>query len=274
MFHESEKILTLNLFSFPCLRLVKVSCESAGVKFCKGFLLLRLSTMADPRGNIYYDDLKKKMDDFKKKNNQRGTKKDITMLPTEYRRTQKLSVRGDTLILNAMELEVQTHCKIHLEMKTEKGKPGKSYRTLGFDSVSNENPVGVAPPPMEAEPSTSDPPLPSTPTRPHQQVVAEPEVVGSNQCQICKKTDSSSFWLGCSHINKVTRKDDCDYWVHQNCVGLHYKSADSLLRVPFFCPPHGAELNSRRKVKKKTTPSFANKRNSILQRYAAKKQKR
>ena len=81
--------------------------------------------MADPRGNVYYAELKKKWPISRQKTTTGAPKKTITMLPMESRSTQKLSVRADTLLLNTVELEVQTHCKIHLEMKTEKGKPGK-----------------------------------------------------------------------------------------------------------------------------------------------------
>ena len=63
--------------------------------------------------------------------------------------------------------------------------------------------------------------------------------VKENGCRICNETATKSMWLGCGHKNKLTGREDCSYWVHQWCVGLYYKRADNLAKVPFYCPKHG-----------------------------------
>ena len=49
-----------------------------------------------------------------------------------------------------------------------------------------------------------------------------------------------------------TFQKNCSYWVHQWCVGLYYKKADNLAKVPFYCPEHGKKKEtkiSKRKLK-------------------------
>ena len=45
----------------------------------------------------------------------------------------------------------------------------------------------------------------------------------SNECRICRETGEKSLWIGCSHKNKLSGTQDCNYWVHQWCIGLYYK---------------------------------------------------
>ena len=49
------------------------------------------------------------------------------------------------------------------------------------------------------------------------------ENVNSNECRICRETGEKSFWIGCSHKNKLSGRQDCNYWVHQWCIGLSQK---------------------------------------------------
>ena len=49
------------------------------------------------------------------------------------------------------------------------------------------------------------------------------ENVNSNECRICGETGEKSFWIGCSHKNKLSGRQDCNYWVHQWCIGLSQK---------------------------------------------------
>ena len=69
--------------------------------------------------------------------------------------------------------------------------------------------------------------------------------VKENGCCICSETATKSMWLGCGHKNKLTGREDCSYWVHQWCVGLYYKRADNLAKVPFYCPEHGKKKQTK-----------------------------
>ena len=60
----------------------------------------------------------------------------------------------------------------------------------------------------------------------------------SNECMICGETGEKSLWIGCSHKNKLSERQDCNYWVHQWCIGLYYKKPENLAKVPYFCPTH------------------------------------
>ena len=51
-------------------------------------------------------------------------------------------------------------------------------------------------------------------------------------------------------IYNYTRLQGCDCWVHQNCVGLHYKKKENLDKVPFYCKIHGDLRNRSRKEPK------------------------
>ena len=44
------------------------------------------------------------------------------------------------------------------------------------------------------------------------------------------------YWIRCGHKNKMTKDNDCNYSVHQWCVGLYYKTGQKL---KFFCEEHG-----------------------------------
>jgi len=70
----------------------------------------------------YYADLTEKMNRLKNKNDQRSVKKEISYIEKEGNRRSKLSSRGDSLILAAMEVEVQTHAPLmsKLSLKMER----------------------------------------------------------------------------------------------------------------------------------------------------------
>ena len=72
-----------------------------------------------------------------------------------------------------------------------------------------------------------------------------------NACQICGNSDDVSFWIGCGHKNKNTKKNDCSYWVHQWCVGLYFKTEDALKKMPFYCQRHGKPKRLKGVGKKK-----------------------
>ena len=56
---------------------------------------------------------------------------------------------------------------------------------------------------------------------------------------VCHLTHNDTFRIGCGHKNKINGKQDCNYWVHQWCLNLHFKAKEKLNAVPFFCPQHG-----------------------------------
>ena len=61
------------------------------------------------------------------------------------------------------------------------------------------------------------------------------ENVNSNESRICEETVEKSFWIGCSHKNKLSGRQDCNYWVHQWCIGLYHKKPENLAKVQYFC---------------------------------------
>ena len=42
------------------------------------------------------------------------------------------------------------------------------------------------------------------------------------------------------HMNSK-RKQTCNFWVHQNCIGLFCKTKAELKYIPFYCADHGAK---------------------------------
>ena len=75
------------------------------------------------------------------------------------------------------------------------------------------------------------------------------EPVNSNECSICGETGEKSFWIGCSHKNKLIGRQDCNCWVHQWYVGLYYKKPENLAKVPYFCPTHGQKKQKGKQKK-------------------------
>lgn len=89
----------------------------------------------------------------------------------------------------------------------------------------SETKEAVTPSPCKRHRSTND-------------IAAESEEGNANNCKVCGSSDSVSFWLGCGHKNRVTKRSDCPYWVHQACIGLHFTEQAKLNKVPFFCRDH------------------------------------
>ena len=81
---------------------------------------------------------------------------------------------------------------------------------------------------------------------PHQKkrtyVYAKTKQTGSTRgCRVCRKSNDRCYWIGCGHKNKMAKEEDCNYWVHQWCIGLHYKTEQKLILVPFYCEEHGSK---------------------------------
>lgn len=135
-------------------------------------------------------------------------------------------------------MEIQTRCRISLTIEPEWN--GKIWQHLSRGKVC---PVPDSQHAEEASGETAATSLSTTPQKRHRPL-ATPRVErasSSNQmaCRICGSTEEDSFWLGCGHTNPRTKRQDCQYWVHQNCIDLYYKHAQQLSKVPYYCPVHG-----------------------------------
>ena len=128
----------------------------------------------------------------------------------------------------AMELEIQTHCKVKVEVQPT-WKKGKRHV---YDSDVRCQHCAAHTESQSSE--SSDQPSPSALPSPANNVLC---------CRICKNGKETSYWLGCGHKDS-NDKQLCDYWVHQNCIGLFFKTRSALKNVPFFCPGHGKNNKS------------------------------
>ena len=73
--------------------------------------------------------------------------------------------------------------------------------------------------------------------------------VNSNECIICGERGEKGFWIGCSHKNKLSRRLDCNYWVHQWSIGLYYKKPENLAKAPYFRTTHGQKKQKGKQKK-------------------------
>ena len=68
----------------------------------------------------------------------------------------------------------------------------------------------------------------------------------------------------CGHKNKISGKQDCNYWAHQWCVNLYFKTEEKLNAVIFFCPQHGqSKKTSSGKNIKNLTWNYNTHRNNM-----------
>ena len=164
-----------------------------------------------------------------------------------------------------MEIEAQTHEKVFAAVKKPNNEIVKQYKSRGYDDVL----VQQMPTPVTTNSVVDD--VPASPTRPHNVVPLDHPTTSTsskNACAICGSEEEKSFWLGCSHLNTVTKRLTCDYWVHQMCVGLDYRKRENLEKVPFYCLKHLTEKKQRKKKRTSSAPG------RCLKRYASKKSKR
>ena len=134
-------------------------------------------------------------------------------------------------------------------------KDGKTWDYKSDRVVHEEE----APPQLlTANSIVASPPPHPTPPHPQKRHVTVPnskhlEDVNSDECRICRETGGKSFWIGCSCKNKLSGRQDCNYRVHQWCIGLYYKKPENLAKVPYFCLTHGQK---KQKGKQKKPISF------------------
>lgn len=91
-------------------------------------------------------------------------------------------------------------------------------------------------------------PVTPSPVKPNRVVKSNVRAERNDVCSICGESDERSFFLGCGHKNPVTKRADCGYWVHQNCIGLYFKEKEKLSKVPFYCHDHAPNPVLARKV--------------------------
>ena len=123
---------------------------------------------------------------------------------------------------------MQTHCDVSIQLKPT-WKDGKTWE-FKSDRVAHEQ--EEAPPQLPMANSIVVSPQKRHTTVPNNK---HQEPVNSNECRICGETGEKSFWIVCSHKNKLSGRQYCNYWVHQWCIGLYYKNPENLAKIPYFC---------------------------------------
>ena len=89
-----------------------------------------------------------------------------------------------------------------------------------------------------------------SPAKRHRVIQRKKSSYNENACRVCYLTHNDTFWIGCGHKNKLNGKQDCNYWVHQCCINLYFKTEEKLNAVPFSCPQHGQKEFFREKTLK------------------------
>ena len=159
------------------------------VIFLLSFGSQQLTKMVDQdRDAAYYEDLSSKILKMKSKNNQRRKKKDTFYIEDLAARRKKISTRTDTLVLNAMEIELQTHMKINLQIKNDKGKKViRSHKSFGYERPSGDGEQRRLNSNERAQ-AEQRPQLTTTPTMRHNIVQSTPgsssSTSGQNGCKI------------------------------------------------------------------------------------------
>ena len=102
------------------------------------------------------------------------------------------------------EIEVQTQCNLSIQLKST-WKDGKMWEYKSDRVVHEEE---EAPPQLPMANSIVASPQKRHVTVPNSKHF---ENVNSNECRICGETGEKSFWIGCSHKNKLSGRQDCNY---------------------------------------------------------------
>lgn len=165
-----------------------------------------------------------------------------------------LSKKYTFLFSQAKEIELQTHCRVRLIMAPNwaNGKT-HSYKSMIDAPVKVQDNNDNHPPPTYAgdAAATNVPPSPKrmhptvrvNPLQPIQKLTNAQEKAPCKKtnkeiCRVCGQSSEISFWLGCSYRNPKTKRQDCKCWVHQNCIGIYYKTEKDLERVPYYYKKH------------------------------------
>ena len=73
----------------------------------------------------------------------------------------------------------------------------------------------------------------SPPAKQHSIILREKNSNNENACRVCHLIHNDTFWIGCGHKNKINDNQDCNYWVHQWCINLYFKTEEKLNAAPF-----------------------------------------
>ena len=138
------------------------------------------------------------------------------------------------------EIKAQTHSGVKLELFPT-WKDGKVWE---YKSTNTADPLQVSEVSKVQGLVPTSSVLTLSPKERHHTFKQNGNKVQENGCRICNKTATKSMWISCGHKNTLTGRKDWSDCIYQWCVGLYYKTADNLAKVPFFCPEH---------VKKKQT---------------------
>ena len=136
----------------------------------------------------------------------------------------------------AKETDVQTQCdvKVLLKPNWQRGKTSKYCSSLQSDDIIFEN--------KNVQKNIPDLQLVTpSPKKKKMNVYAKTKETGI--VKSFGKSNDHCYWIRCSHKDKVTKEDDCNYCTHQWCIALHYKMERKVKVVPFFCEEHSLKYS-------------------------------
>ncbi|XP_071138371.1 uncharacterized protein [Mytilus edulis] len=202
----------------------------------------------------YYEKVKEDLMKLKKNDNERKQgKKDTNFIENDVTRRSTYSRRSTSLKIAAMELEIQTHCSVSLEIAptwrngrihSYKSKNEEEEEPMAELGPAGDAPAGEAPAPVQTGVLLVNPVAASPAKRkvgPSLKAVVPTTKPKTNKkaCRVCSISKETSFWLCCGYTNPRSKRQDCCYWVHQKCIGLYHRKKEELSKTPFFCPKHG-----------------------------------
>ncbi|XP_038058044.1 uncharacterized protein LOC119729522 isoform X1 [Patiria miniata] len=202
--------------------------------------------------NSQEDDIYKVLEESlerEKENSKVVYKKKVKYIDNSVTRRSTYHRRAQSLVRAAKELVISTRCEVDVHVKPTWGR-GKTWR-YSTQAERNDTAPAQTDPELVQQPSSSS--LTITP-RKHQNTVEPVHTIEPNKklsCRVCGSDANKSSWLGCDHRNARTKRLDCQYWVHQNCIGLYFERDGDLEKVPFYCPKHGPSQKAHKR--KRTT---------------------
>ena len=135
----------------------------------------------------------------------------------------------------AREIEIQTHCTVNMEvlLTWNKGKPWRYSSSNIVPTTPNAPSISTTSTLLDHQSI-----LDSSQKR-HATVenesASQAKKRKANACKVCGKEEETSFWLGCGFTpKKKAKKETCNYWVHQGCIGLRCKKRSPSQRCLIF----------------------------------------
>ena len=218
----------------------------------------------------YYEKLPQKLAVMKKEDDARADKKRIEYIENNGSRRSTFCRRSKTIMMNCMELELQTKVKFSLNIKpligATKQCKGAQYKSSNYNLGETE--ISFVEPPVANStvinapftPSTMDVPNEADGPGPSKGVVSTPQkrhlVLSIKEdddeelCRVYGEKEEVSFSLGCSYKHPKTERQTCSYWVPQWCANLYFKNECDLNNLPYFCPMQKKAIGIAPKEKK------------------------